>query len=91
MRRARRPAVGTAALGAVTGAATIGGGVLPPAGPVRFTWAGPAKAAEVAAVGDPEEPITVARALLKQAASTVDLADRLALVIEARQWAALDR
>lgn len=42
-------------------------------------------------LGKPDEPITVARALLKQAASTVDLADRLALVIEARQWAALDR
>lgn len=49
------------------------------------------KASEQQALGKPDEPITVARALLKQAASTVDLADRLALVTEARQWAALDR
>ena len=47
-------------------------------------------AAGAAALGKPDEPITVARALLKQAASTMDLVDRLALVIEARQWVALD-
>jgi len=46
---------------------------------------------DAATLGKPDEPITVARALLKQAASEQDPAQRLALMTEARQWAALDR